>query len=54
MNILVVNIAFRYCLLEDGWVRGHPRQSIIVDQTPKLATGEQITADVIQPDGLTE
>ena len=54
MNVLVVYIAFRYRLLKDGWIRGHPSQSILLDQTSKLAACDQITSYVVEPNGLTE
>ena len=53
-NVLVVIVAVRNRLLEDGWIRGHPPQSILLDQAPEPAAGDQIPPDVVQPDGLAE
>ena len=53
-NVLVVIVAVRNRLLEDGWIGGHPPQSILLDQSPQLATGDQIATGVVQPDGLAK
>ena len=53
-NVLVVIVALCNRLFEDGWIRGHPSQSIFLDQTPQFAADDQIASDVVQPDGLAE
>jgi XFP N-terminal domain len=53
-NVLVVIVAVRDRFLEDGWIRGHPPQSILLDQTPEPAAGDQIPPYVVQPDGLPQ
>lgn len=51
-NVLVVVVAARSRLLKNGWVRGLPPQSILLDQTPQLSAGDQVTPNVVQPEGL--
>ena len=53
-DILIVNMAFNDRLLKDGRIRGHPAQPVFVDQTSKLAAGDQVPPDVVQPDGLAK
>src|SRR6185437_4715234 len=53
-NVIVILMALYNRLLKDGGIRGDPSQTILVNQTPKLSTGDQIASDVVQPDGLTE
>ncbi len=53
-NVLVVSVATGNRLLEDGWIRCHPAQSVRLDQSAELAAGDQIASDAVQPDGLAE
>ena len=39
-NVLVVIVALHNRLFEDGWIRGHPPQAILLDHAPELAAGE--------------
>src|SRR5208282_4781824 len=36
-NVLVVIVALCNRLFKDGWIRGHPAQSIFLNQTPEFA-----------------
>jgi hypothetical protein len=48
-NILIVIMAARNRLLKDGWIRGHPPQSVLLNQPPELAADDQIASDVVEP-----
>ncbi len=47
---IVVKRAAGDGLLEDGRVGGHAAQAVFVDQALQFAAGEQVAADVVQPD----
>lgn len=41
-------------LRKNGGIRGHPLQTIFLNQTSELPAGDQIAPEVVQPDRLTE
>src|SRR5262249_37934243 len=41
-------------LLEDGRVRGHAADAVLVDQPLQLAALDQLARDEVEPDGLSE
>ena len=51
---IVVQLAARDGLFEDGGIRSHAAQAIFVDQALQFAAGEQVAADVVQPHRLAE
>src|SRR5437667_3963536 len=40
--------------LEDRWIRGDTTKSVLVDQALEFAAGDELAANVVQPDGLSE
>ena len=40
--------------LEDRRIRGHPAQTVALDEALEFAAGNQVAADVIEPDGLAK
>src|ERR1051326_7674876 len=53
-NVFLVKLTADNGLLEDGWIGGHPPQSIFLDQSPQFPTEDQIAPGVVQPDGLSD
>ena len=41
-------------LLEDGWIRREPADTVLVDQTLQLAADEEVAMNVVEPDRLAE
>jgi hypothetical protein len=41
-------------LLEDGRVRRHAAEAVLLDQTSELAARDEMAADVVEPHGLTQ
>src|SRR5207245_125634 len=40
--------------LEDGWIRGHPAQPVLLDQPSERRPLEKIAANVVIPNALAE
>ena len=53
-DVRVVEIAARDRLLEDRGVRGHARKAVLGDQAREPAAVDQVSADVVVPDALSE
>ncbi len=51
-DLVVVLAALRDRLLEDGGIAGHPGDVVLGDQALELAAGQQVAADVVEPDRL--
>src|SRR5262249_3192239 len=53
-DVVVVELGLGDGLLEDGRIRGHPAQPVLLDEALQLGTLVQIAADEVVPDALAE
>ena len=51
---LVIAVAFADSLLENGRIRGHPEQAVLLDHGEQFSALDQVAPDVVQPYGLVK
>ena len=53
-DVVVVDVAPRHRLLEDGGIGRHPAETVLLDQPRQLAGGDEVPGDVVVPGALPE